>query len=202
MEESSLDGMLCHVVRLKEEGLSPEEIVAWFARHGIQDIDVNSLASKAEFLTKAERLEMVEQSRRIVRQMNVGITFGSAVGTFVIAWIFVGVFSVLPFVNQLLGGSIGAGMKVGSGVKAMKTKSKPISVFVGGIIGWAIFVSVYLVFVGGISFEEVVKAILLLLLSTWYLSRVRSHLGKEGALFIFVFLSLIYFGLVFAVVSW
>lgn len=127
--------MLGHVVRLQDKGLSVREIEAWFAHYGIPGLEVSPLAARAETLTQAQRAVLARQSSRIVRQITVGIAFGSAVTTFVIAWIFVGIVFFLPLGDHFLGGTIGAGWKAGAAVKEMLTDQKPAAVFVGGVVG-------------------------------------------------------------------
>ena len=202
MEALSDKGMLCHVVRLQEDGLSLPEIQGWFERFDIYGVDVEVLAVEAARLTPAERAAMVEQSRQITQQVNVGIAFGSAVGTFVIGWIFVGIATLLPILEGFTGGAIGAGLKIGNSIHENVKAGKPASVIVGSIIGFLLLVVTFIIFVGGITFQEFIKAILLLLLSSWLLWRAQANVGKEGGCLVAVVLSLIYFGLVYLVVSW
>lgn len=202
MEARSDKGMLGHVVRLQEEGLSLPEIQSWFERFDIHGVDVEGLAAEATRLTPAERTAMVKQSRQITQQVHVGIAFGSAVGTFVIGWIFVGIAALLPILEGFTGGAIGAGLKVGNSIHENVKAGKPTSVIVGSIFGFVLLVVTFIIFVGGITVQEFVKAILLLLLSSWLLWRARPYVGKEGGCFVAVVLSLIYFGLVYLVISW
>ena len=202
MEAHSGNSMLFHVVRLQEDGLSIPEIQGWFERFDMYGIDVEALVAEAAKLTPAERTAMVEQSRRVTQEVNIGIAFGSVVGTLVIGWIFVGIATLLPILEGFTGGAIGAGLKIGNSIHENVKVGKPTSVIVGSIIGFLLLAVSYAIFVGGITFQDLITAILMVLLSSWYLWRTKPYIGKESGCFVAVVMSLIYFGLVYLVMSW
>lgn len=199
MNTNNDNSYLCHVVRLQEEGLNLEEIHDWFERFDIDDVDVEGLTFEAEKLTSAERLALIKQSQRIILQAHTGITFGSIIGTFVIGWIFVGLATLVPLLEGFTGGAIGAGLKIGYSINDMVKTRKPVSVIVGGIIGWLLLVVTYLIFIGGTTLWDVVKAILLGLLSSWYLWRVKANVDKEVGCIVNIVMTLIYLGLLYLV---